>query len=324
MKRTTCFLSKAVKWCASKCRALLGAFGFMLPAVTSVTTGKKTQWRRLRKLAPILLFLFLLIAPILIRPQEGASVAVFACPVRIRSYCYSSGFDQTSFSYTGTYTWISETGTNWRLKFLTSGVFTPSKPVTIDLFLVGGGGGGGSGSSGGGGGGYTGTWSSVSLSAGTGYSIVVGSGGSAGVSLNSGGNGGASTAFGYSANGGYGGKGYNTGRTGGNGGSGGGGAGVGGGGTNGSNGGTSSFAGGTGQATTTKEFGSADGTLYSGGGGASQGSGGAGGGGAGGNLTGTGVSGAVNTGGGGGASGGNGPYTGGAGGSGICVIRNHR
>ena len=46
------------------------------------------------------------------------------------------------FTYTGTYEYIDDGGGNWRIKLLSSGVFTPSKAITIDAFLVGGGGGG--------------------------------------------------------------------------------------------------------------------------------------------------------------------------------------
>ena len=46
------------------------------------------------------------------------------------------------FTYTGTYEYIDDGGGNWRIKFLTSGVFRPLKKMTADVFLVGGGGGG--------------------------------------------------------------------------------------------------------------------------------------------------------------------------------------
>lgn len=66
-----------------------------------------------------------------------------------------AGFGPTDFSYTGSYTWVQDDTSNWRLKFLTSGTFTPLKSVAIDAFLVGGGSGGRKGkeySRGGGGG----------------------------------------------------------------------------------------------------------------------------------------------------------------------------
>ena len=68
------------------------------------------------------------------------------------------------FTYTGTYEYIDDGGGNWRIKFLSSGVFTPLKAMTIDAFLVGGGGGGYNGTnSGGGGGGYTATYKNKTL-----------------------------------------------------------------------------------------------------------------------------------------------------------------
>lgn len=237
----------------------------------------------------------------------------------------SRGFTEDDFTFTGSKTWVDDGDGNWRLKFLSSGTFTPKKKVIIDVFIVGGGGGGGSGSGGGGASGYTGTYKCITLAANTGYAIVIGSGGASGVSSGTGGTGGTSSAFSYSKSGGLGGQGYNTGRKGGNGGSGGGGANTGVGGTNGSNGGSSQyFAGGTGQLTSTREFGDTTGALYAGGGGASQAAGGIGGGGTGGGSNGTGISGTSNTGGGGGCSGENAAYIGGAGGSGIVVIRNAR
>ena len=60
-----------------------------------------------------------------------------------------------NFTYTGTYETVDDGDGNWRIKFLTSGIFTLLKPkqLLIDVFCVGGGGGGGGGSGGGGGGG---------------------------------------------------------------------------------------------------------------------------------------------------------------------------
>ena len=84
----------------------------------------------------------------------------------------------------GTYQVIQDDETNWRIKFLSSGTFTPLKNMVIDAFLVGGGGGGGSVkfdttkddaySGSGGGGGYTTTVKSIVLAANTGYEIVSG------------------------------------------------------------------------------------------------------------------------------------------------------
>lgn len=185
---------------------------------------------------------------------------------------------------------------NWRIKFLTSGNLSFwESPGSCDVFLVGGGGSGayrsmlGSGpnvnyGSGGGGGGYTATHSSLALSSGTIYQIVVGSGGASVTTTGStayGNDGSSSTAFGYTANGGKGG-GLNTVEypdlyyRGGDGGSGGGGARRTSssdtdfmGGSNGGNGyDTSAAYYGRGQGTTTREFGENDGDLYAGGGGA--------------------------------------------------------
>lgn len=225
------------------------------------------------------------------------------------------------FEYTGTYEYIDDGGGNWRIKFLTSGVFTPKKNMSIDAFLVGGGGAGYGGTSvgGGGGGGYTTTIKAIQLVAKTDYQIIVGAGGTK-VSNAQGNRGGETSAFTYSANGGYGGENYN----GAKGGSGGGSFRKtnsspflpGNGGSDGGNGeGLPNYPAGVGQGTTTREFGEESGTLYSGGGGGrysstALGVGGAGGGADGGNSA------LANTGGGGGA--------GGAGGSGIVVIRNTR
>ena len=231
----------------------------------------------------------------------------------------------TGIHYTGTYTLIDDGSGHWRVKFLTSGILTVDGTATIDALLVGGGAGGGNtgNESGGGGGGYTTTAPSIAIASGVQYPIVVGAGGNAGT------DGGASAAFGATAHGGY----STTSLYGGYGGSGGG-AGhnttgvAGDGGSNGGNGGNSaSGGGGVGQGTTTREFGEASGTLYSGGGGgggsADTGTGGAGGGGNGANYAGANAtSGTVNTGGGGGGK----AYqkTAGTGGSGIVVIRDHR
>ena len=225
------------------------------------------------------------------------------------------------FTYTGQYSFIDDGGGNWRIKFLTSGVFTPLKVVNIDAFLVGGGAGGKNTprSSFGGGGGYTNTVKSIHLSANTNYNIIIGDGGAPGA------NGGETSGFGINAAGG----------NGQNGGSGGGAPGLspGNGGSDGSDGGSASAAmgatpGGTGQGTTTREFGEPAGKLYSGGGGGGTNGntlsqGGAGGGGAGSKSNGTPGNGEENTGGGGGGN-----YSssnrGGYGGSGIAIIRNAR
>lgn len=204
------------------------------------------------------------------------------------------------FTYTGTSSLLDDGSGNWRIKFLSSGKFTPKKNMTVDVFLVGGGGSGNRGilgnAAGGGGSGFTLTKSSVSLTANTEYDIVIGAGGSNA-------NGGNSSAFGSTANGG---KISSTRTKGGDGGSGGGDSNGGEGGIDGANGGGTS--GGTGQGTTTREFGETSGTLYATGGGGTDSSTEE-------------VDGAENTGNGGGAT----RYTtAGAGGSGIVIIRKHK
>lgn len=244
------------------------------------------------------------------------------------------------FYYTGEYMILNDGDRNWRIKFLTSGTFICYKTINIDVFLVGGGGGGGKSAQqyhggGGGGGGYT-TTASIKIKKDTQYDIVIGAGGA---SAN---NGSPSTAFGFTAEGGQ--RGFTieatNAQSGGNGGSGGGGksrfGANGKGGSNGSNGinggGSSEIGyGGTGQGTTTREFGESSGDLYSGGGGAgartasgdsaAAAAGGDGGGGAG-SSNGVGSNGIPNTGGGGG--GGANAGNGGIGGSGIVIIRNFR
>ena len=229
------------------------------------------------------------------------------------------------FTYTGQYSLIDDGGINWRIKFLTDGVFTPLIDMAVDIFLVGGGGSGGyrSGSIttsahiSGGGGGYTKTVKSVQLNKGGQYNIYIGAGGTKGTA------GDTTSAFGEAVSGGMPGDFSTTASStpGGAGGSGGGGAsrseknlpGVGG--SDGSDGSASgSTPGGKGQGTTTREFGEISGDLYAGGGGgknqAGTSSGGAGGGGNGG------VNAEANTGGGGGALK--------SGGSGIAIIRNAR
>ena len=213
----------------------------------------------------------------------------------------------TDFTWTGSdnsYIVLNDGDNNWRIKFLSSGTFTPLKDMIIDVFLVGGGGGGTNGIlgnvTGGGGSGYTTTVSSVQLTANTEYSIVVGAGGTA---KN---NGGKSMAFEATACGGYAASGSSNDAKGGNGGSGGGGRDKGEGGIDGANGG--GVNGGTGQGTITREFGEATGDLYATGGGGS------------GSSTAE-ESGAPNTGDGGGGSL---TVKAGEGGSGIVVIRKHK
>ena len=173
----------------------------------------------------------------------------------------------------GTYQVLDDGGGNWRIKFLSSGTFTPLKDMVVDAFLVGGGGGSGNSFCGSGGAGYTTTVQSIVLAANTAYPIVVGAAGTNGNSSNST-NGGETTAFSASAAGG---KCSANGASskvtpGGNGGSGGGGSGSipygkAAGGTDGSDGTDGASKGGTGQGTTTREFGEANGDLYASGGG---------------------------------------------------------
>ena len=257
-----------------------------------------------------------------------------------------SSFKQTDYSYSGVSNWIDDGKINnkacWRIKFTTSGTFTPKKRTVIDIFIVAGGGGGGAeiSSGSGGGGGYTGTWLSIVINANQAYPIVIGGGGSPNVT------GGSTSGFGYSKNGGVGGRGngsysYSS-VAGGAGGSGGGGNGDGtdsqywNGGNGGQDGATGAKGqsgtsnGGVGQLTTTREFGEAGAQLYADGGGGSGytssktgGTGGSGLGGRGYGSAGAATSGQVNTG-----SGGGGGYRGsgvaGSGGSGILIIRNTR
>lgn len=234
------------------------------------------------------------------------------------------------FSFSGQYK-IENDGTvggvnNWRIKFLTSGVFKAKRSTSVDVFLVGAGGSGGATGSGGGAG-YTKT-SQFLIRANEAYQIIVGAGGE-GVISGAGVDGGATSAFELTAQGGKGGGAWNT-ENSAIGGSGGGSCGAkhgygteagGAGGSDGGDGGRSIYwSGAAGQGSTTREFGEANGTLYAGGGGGygnPVGAGGEGGGGAG-----NGESGADNTGSGGGAGASGGAS--GAGGSGIVIIRNAR
>lgn len=201
------------------------------------------------------------------------------------------GTEPYSFTYTGNCTVVDDGNDNWRVKFLTSGTFTPNQSIKIDVFLVGGGGGGGGAGvdywnkgGGGGGGGYTAYYNAIAINTGESYKITVGAGGGGGGSQwDGGGTGGKSSAFGKSASGGGGGAASSADKPGGgNGGSGGGGAGGfctagfdgADGGSNGSDGGYSEKyndctggPGGSGQGKTTREFGLSSGTLYSTGGG---------------------------------------------------------
>jgi hypothetical protein len=175
----------------------------------------------------------------------------------------------------GTYQALDDGGGNWRIKFLSSGTFTPLKNMVIDAFLLGAGGGSGSDYCGAGGAGYTTTVRSVVLAANTAYPLVIGAAGTNGnYSGTAATKGGTTSAFAAVANGGERSvKGSKTSvKNGANGGSGGAGfAASGGGGIDGGDGangsGSLSSNGGKGQGTTTREFGEADGDLYASGGG---------------------------------------------------------
>ena len=247
------------------------------------------------------------------------------------------------FTYTGDYEIVNDSDEpitvsqgNWKIRFLTSGTLTFTNlngaEDGIDVFLVGGGASGGG--RGGGGGGYTKTQKSVSVNAGIEYPIIVGAGGLAPTTSNRvpPNAGGATSAFGLTANGGdtstngdypsSGGSGGGSGKVGGAGYSGG---------SDGSSGGGD--VGGSGQGTTTREFGESTGKLYAGGGGGGAvttnetSSGGAGGGGDGGGADANPrpKNGDANTGGGGGGLGNlYSAATYASGGSGIVIIRNAR
>ncbi len=191
------------------------------------------------------------------------------------------------FSYSGSYQIINDSTDseiNWRIKFLSSGIFKPLKVMTIDVFLVGGGGGWmskDSSQTGCGGGGYTTTVKSILLEKDTEYTINIGSGGNIrSYSYDTSSTvGGTSSAFNATAAGGKYGYFYQNGGYyqyyGGDGGSGGaaymqycsGGI-------DGANGGDYTYGGSTtrtqvgkGQGTTTREFGESTGDLYASGGG---------------------------------------------------------
>ena len=305
------------RWCLNKARRILGAISFIIPSVHEFP-AKPRKMGKFR------------------RGFVTALFAILAGAIIFSPTCYSSAFGPNDYTWSGgaAPVWVPDGGVNFRLKFISSGTFTPKKPIIIDLFLLGGGAGGynrvdTSGASGGGSG-YAGMWTNVSLSAGVGYPVVVGNGGGP----NANGNASSFNAT-HSQNGGALGAAW---YTGGNGGSGAGAGGAsssaagGNGGSNGSNGGGSPpRTGGNGQGTPTYEFGDASLTLYAGAGaggaaiGGVAGTGGPGGGANGGAANSNGSSAAANTGGGGGGAGGSSTAkSGGSGGSGICVIRNHR
>ena len=171
------------------------------------------------------------------------------------------------FTYTGNCEIVDDSNDNWKIRFLTSGNLTFTRDVDIDVFLVGGGGSGSivyGGAGGGGGSGYTKS-ASTSIVKNTSYSIVIGDGG-AGLSdtySGSGNNGGASSAFNFTASGGFGGSEFDGGAGGSGGGAGGFQQSAGKGGTDGGNGSGTTSVGlgsatagtaGNGQGTSTREF----------------------------------------------------------------------
>ena len=241
------------------------------------------------------------------------------------------------------------------VEFLTTGVLKFKKEAAIDVFLVGGGSSGGAGENkgntsggyggGGGAGGYTKTLLNIIPRANTEYPIVIGNGGAPVAPAASGGSsgvkgqaGGTTSAFGATAEGGKAGSSYMAGAAGGSGGGGGKSTSStdaqGNGGSDGSNGTQAQGGAGTGQGTTTREFGETTGKLYAGGGGGGGGgvaisstNGGKGrdGGGNGGRAA-NGEDATANTGSGGGGapSGYYKSFSSGAGGSGIVCIRLHK
>ena len=163
-------------------------------------------------------------------------------------------------------------------QFTKSGNFISKNTSFIDVFLVGAGAGGGFSKNGGGGGsGYTVTQRHVQLIAGRVYRIIIGAGGMGSTKISEAGkDGGATSAFGFSAEGGQGGGSYGSGnpRKGGDGGSGGGaGSAFTLGGKDGEHGESASktYLGGKGQGSTTRAFGESDGELFATGGNGSDG-----------------------------------------------------
>ena len=240
----------------------------------------------------------------------------------------------TDFTYSGNCQVLddsTEMEINWRIKFLTSGELKFNNKQLVDIFLVGGGGVGSPGRvsvshsqswkrspyvGGGGGGGYTKTIKSIEITENKSYTIIIGSstgtssiqnitnctasGGGTGANNFKGGDGGSGGAGGYYSA--YG-AGTNTivkGSPGkdGNGGT-----------ASSVNSSTGQSVGGTGQGSTTREFGDPSGTLYSTGG-----------------SVGTNTNGAANTGNGGGGNNADNETStpGGNGGSGIIIIRKHK
>lgn len=159
------------------------------------------------------------------------------------------------YEYAGEHRLVKEGNDNWKIKWLTSGILTwLGEDTEIDIFLVGG---GAAESSSGGGGGYTKTVKKITITKNQRIEITIGAGGVGNSSP------GGTTTFGdQSVNGG-------SGKNGGSGGGAYGNTGKGGdGGSDGNDGGTANgSSNGTGQGSTTREFGESGAELYSGGGG---------------------------------------------------------
>ena len=204
---------------------------------------------------------------------------------RLALYAAGGAFTEGSFTYTGTYEFADQGNDNWMVRFLTTGVLTLKKKISVDVWLLGGGGGGDL-NGGGGGSGYCGTVAqNITLNRGQSVTITIGAGGTGGKASDANENSyqysgktGGTTSFAIADGSTYskaGGKGsgntraqYSN-RVGGDGASGGGGYDNGEGGTNGSNGKSGSRAsGGKGQGPSTYEFGDSSLVLRAKGGGA--------------------------------------------------------
>ena len=132
------------------------------------------------------------------------------------------------FDYSGYYELVDDNDEiittptkNWKLRLLTSGTLKilNMEADSIDVFLVGGGGGGSTSNTGSaGGGGYTRTEKNISLELNKEYEIVIGDGGDDGTTSSDMHDGKESSAFGFKAAGGKGGKEYYRGGNGGSGG----------------------------------------------------------------------------------------------------------
>lgn len=253
------------------------------------------------------------------KEEAGGSV-----PVKDKDFTYSGNCEVIDDSN-------EVSGVQWRIKFKTSGELKFNNKQLVDVFLVGGGGVGSPGMvrvsqsqswkrspyvGGGGGGGYTKTVKSIEIAENKSYTIIIGSstgtssiqsitnctasGGGTGTTNYIGGNGGSGGAGGYYSPYGTGNNTIVNGSPGING-------------NDGTastvNGSTGQSKGGTGQGSTTREFGDPSGTLYSNGG-----------------SVGTNTNGAANTGNGGGGNDAKSETStpGGNGGSGIVIIRKHK